>query len=68
MKCDRCNKETDSTIMSFFNTQRICVPCEDAEKQHPRYEEARAAESAACLQGDYNFPGIGWTDPKEALS
>ena len=60
MKCDRCKEETDITIMSRFNTEIICLDCEEKEKKHPRYEEARQAELDACRRGDFNFPGIGF--------
>lgn len=59
-KCERCGKETRGTIMSFFNTQTICMECSEAERKHPRYAEARDADVAAIRRGDYNFPGIGW--------
>lgn len=56
MKCQRCGSV--STV-SFFNTEEICMECQRAEQQHPRYAEARAEETAACLRGDFNYPGIG---------
>jgi len=46
--------------MSFFNTQEICINCKQSERQHPDFEKARRAEEAACREGNYNFPGIGW--------
>jgi hypothetical protein len=45
--------------MSMFNTQEICMACSDAERQDPRYQEARAADEQAIRTGNYNFPGIG---------
>jgi hypothetical protein len=57
--CDRCHKETMSTIMSFFNNDVLCMDCKKKEKEHPRYAEAVQAEFDACKRGDYNFPGIG---------
>ena len=60
MRCDRCKKESDITIMSRFNTEIICLDCEEKEKKHPRYEEARETELDACRRGDFNFPGIGF--------
>jgi hypothetical protein len=45
--------------MSRFNTDTICPPCEDREKKHPKYQEARDTEMRAVQQGNYNFPGIG---------
>lgn len=59
MKCQRCHKETDCTIMSRFNTQEICEECEEREKAHPKYQEAHDAEAEAVRNGNYNFPGIG---------
>ena len=59
MRCGRCKKETDIVIMSRFNTDDLCLDCEEAEKKHPGYEEARQAELEACRRGDFNFPGIG---------
>lgn len=64
MRCDRCQKETGISIMSFFNTDTICLSCEAAEKAHPQYKQAREAEHRALMSGDYNFPGIGWPPPK----
>jgi hypothetical protein len=32
----------------------------EAEKRHPRYQEALDAETLAVMHGDYNFQGIGW--------
>lgn len=60
MKCDRCGADDSAFIGSFFNTELICLThCQPKEESHPKYEEARAAELAAVLAGDYNFPGIG---------
>ena len=58
-KCERCHKETLVTTMSYFNTQMICSKCEESEQADERYEEARKAENAAVMKGDYNFKGIG---------
>lgn len=57
--CTRCNKATSITTMSRFNTQIICMSCEEAERKHPKYAEAAEAEFQACKRGDYNFPGVG---------
>ena len=59
MKCDRCRKETNITIMSMFNTETLCFDCKEAEEKDPRYEDAHRAETEACRRGDFNFPGIG---------
>ena len=45
--------------MSFFNFDRLCHECEDKERQHPKYAEAREAELEAYKKGIKNFPGIG---------
>ncbi len=58
-KCQRCHKETIVTSMSVFNTQMICEMCQQKERQHPRFQEARQADQDAISKGDYNFPGIG---------
>lgn len=59
MICRRCGQETIVIIMSRFNTEEICMDCEELERSHPRYQEAVAAEEAAVKRGEYNFPGIG---------
>lgn len=59
-KCERCKKPTNGvTIMSMFNTQVICMPCKEEEKENPRYMEAVEADRKAIVKGDYNFKGIG---------
>ena len=57
--CQRCGHRCATTIMSMFNTEVICLPCKDAERQDPRYHQAAEAEAAAIRHGNYNFPGIG---------
>lgn len=59
MKCERCGKETTTTICSMFNTEMICMDCKSKERNHPKYAEAREAERQAVLSGNYNFQGIG---------
>ncbi len=59
MRCERCYEETMISTGSMFNTQQICVPCEEREKAHPDYEKARKVEGEAVRGGDLNFPGIG---------
>jgi len=59
MICDRCNTETGIYTTSYFNTDTICMDCKTKEREHPKFREAEAAEIAAVLSGDYNFPGIG---------
>ena len=62
MKCDRCGRETNITIMSMFNTQTICPDCEAVEKARPDYEQARQTDEDAIKRGNYNFEGIGFND------
>lgn len=62
MKCERCGKETTTTMCSMFNTETICMACKERERKHPKYAEAREAERQAVLNGDYNFAGIGKPD------
>lgn len=59
--CDRCGKNlrTFASVMSMFNTQRICTPCQRKEKSHPKYKQACETEREAVLSGFRNFPGIG---------
>lgn len=59
MRCERCKKETNCTIMSIFNTQTICMECKSKEEKHPEYKIARQAEMSALQNGCRNYPGIG---------
>ena len=59
MRCERCGRESISSTCSMFNLDEICLDCKEAERHHPRYEEAVKAEAEAVRNGDYNFPGIG---------
>lgn len=57
--CARCRKDLNGGyIMSMMNTDIICLDCEKAEKEHPDYEKARAAEAAAVRSGNYNYQGL----------
>jgi hypothetical protein len=59
MNCERCHKKTATWIMSIFNTQHLCFLCKEKERNHPKYKEAKEAESEAVRKGKHNFPGIG---------
>jgi len=59
MKCDRCGGDAQTSTMSRFNTETICIPCEVKEKAHPDYAEAARVELEAVKRGDYNYPGVG---------
>jgi hypothetical protein len=59
-KCDRCDAtDIQSSIISMFNLQEICLDCKDKEKKHPKYSEAVKADEDAFNRGNYNFVGIG---------
>jgi len=58
-ECKRCGKDKGAFTMSRFNTDRICMDCQEKEKAHPDYPKAVEAELAQCKQGNYNFEGIG---------
>lgn len=65
MRCPRCSKETNVSIMSKFNTQEICIECQEKEKTLPQYAEADRAEIKAVQMGNYNFEGIGFPAAEE---
>jgi len=65
-RCQRCYRPTDVHTMSMFDVALICMTCQKAEQQHPRYKEACDAERKAVKKGDRNFEGIGYSDPKIA--
>ena len=62
MECNRCEAETNSYTVSWFNTEKICDVCDKKELAHPKIKEAKNAEKAAVIIGDMNFPGIGKPD------
>lgn len=57
--CERCGKETNTLIMSMFNTEMICMECKTKERNHPDYKKANDADINAIRNGNYNFKGIG---------
>lgn len=59
-RCDRCSNPTNSTKVSWFNTETLCVDCQRQEEAHPDYRYAKDVEHAAVVKGNFNFPGIGW--------
>jgi hypothetical protein len=46
-------------MMSWFNTEQICMTCVMKERQHPAYKKARQVCDVAYRMGQRNFPGIG---------
>ena len=59
-KCDRCGEsEVGYLTGSVFNTEMICMACEDKERDHPKYNLARETERMEVRMGNYNFKGIG---------
>lgn len=57
--CERCGEGSPALKMSFFNKDMCCMTCLSVEQQHPKYEEARKKEHQECLNGNYNYDGIG---------
>lgn len=57
--CDRCGRETLVLTMSIFNTEMICMTCEQKEMEHPEYRKAKDVELEQVRRGNYNYPGIG---------
>lgn len=62
MICERCGKETNTHKTSRFNTQEICLECEEIERKHPDYQKARDVENEAVKLGNHWFEGIGLPD------
>ena len=56
--CERCLKETNTTSMSWLNTEMLCMECKEEEKKHPQYEEAKKLELENVRNGNYNYPGL----------
>lgn len=57
--CERCGKETTTSMMSMFNTQQCCMACIEKERKHPKYAEARRVDATQVRLGNFNFKGIG---------
>ena len=58
--CERCKKPTNGMfLMSWFNTQTICLKCSEKELKRPDINEAKEAENKALREGNRNFKGIG---------
>lgn len=59
MDCERCHAKTTASVVSYFNTQEICMVCKDKEQAHSLYKLAKQMDESACSDGNFNFPGIG---------
>ncbi len=59
ISCERCDSETTTTTVSWFNTQTICKSCDEKELSHKDIEKAKAKELEQVKQGNYNYEGIG---------
>ena len=57
-KCDRCGNTSNTTTMSVFNTDFICMKCKEDERRDPDYKAAKAAEEAEVRKGNYNYLGV----------
>ena len=57
--CSRCGDNTTTLKGSYFNTEMICLKCDDKERAHPQYKEAKDRELEECMKGNFNFEGIG---------
>ena len=58
--CGRCGVETSILHMSWFNTDELCLLCQEDEQKHPDLGYAKVIEHAATKAGNTNFPGVGW--------
>jgi hypothetical protein len=58
--CDRCHKQTTTTIMSMFNEDIICLHCKELERKQSDYQYACDEEQKEVLKGNYNFKGVGY--------
>ena len=58
MICDRCQTHTNTTTVSYMNTDTLCMTCRTEEQSHPMYAAAKEAELAACKTGNFNYPGL----------
>ena len=62
MKCERCGNTMRSFRCSWFNEELICPECQEKEKAHPKFKEAKRIENEEVKKGNYNFEGIGLPD------
>lgn len=56
--CDRCKGSTNnSTTMSIFNEDVICMDCKEKEKKDPEYKAACEEEREALRKGITDYKG-----------
>ncbi|AFM40321.1 hypothetical protein Desaci_1295 [Desulfosporosinus acidiphilus SJ4] len=57
-RCSRCGSPLTIRTMSKMNIDIVCMDCAEAEKSHPRYQEAADAELEQVKAGNYNYSGL----------
>ena len=56
--CDRCGNPTgNTTTMSIFNQDVICMDCKEEERNDPEYKAAAKAEMDAVKRGERDYKG-----------
>lgn len=66
--CERCGnkrcggKPPIARSMSMFNNEMICLKCDEIERAHPKFKEARDTELEELHKKNFRFPGIGLPD------
>lgn len=60
-RCAHCGTDLTKVAhtMSYFNTDTICLPCQQDERDAPGYQAAVLAESDAVRRGQFDFAGVG---------
>lgn len=56
--CVRCESTSNTTTMSFLNTDVICMDCAEEEKKLSVYELAKSEEARQVRNGNLNYPGL----------
>ena len=58
--CERCEKlfGVGARLLSYMNTETICIDCSANEQGHPYYQLAKEAELEQVREGNYNYPGL----------
>ena len=46
--------------MSWFNTDNICMDCNEVENNHSDIKFAKEIEKLYVDAGDIKYPGVGW--------